>query len=279
MALIQITGSLWRRALYRPLLNGPPLSGKTTSTKTFPRRSLSKSYQRNITGDTFLVVVPGEHGHTSVLPEDDYHIFAWEIDPTSATNEYKKWWVEFESTLREIVTGKHGPVETLVIDGLHLLYDLVMRVNGWTPAMVDDKESGRQYTKYHADFLNFVSKWLQSPVPMVAATCFDGLEPMESDNPRSLKQIYPSLPGMMAKRIMGVFPVIIHTEGQQGDVKSFKWALRPLGKTQAAGMHLPQTLAEKFPRECPQDWLVLDQVFAQAIMGMPEAPPAASIKS
>ena len=223
MPLKQITRDTWRRSFSRILWNGPPLTGKTTGTLTLPR-------------PCHLLVAPGELGYSSVEPTDDYHIYAWDFDPALPAIPYAAIWAEIRETVTEILTGKRGEVASLVIDGLHKLYDLVMRVDGWTPSLVDDKESGKQYTKYHATFGTFLARVLGSGIPLVGATAYDGLEAIDPENRKAGTQIYPMLPGKMAKEIMGMFPVVFHTavEGQR-----YYWTLRAQGKMQAAGMHIP----------------------------------------
>jgi len=231
MALLQLDREAWRRAFSRVLWNGPPLSGKTTGTLTLPR-------------PCHLVVAPGEHGYSSVEPTDDYHIYAWDYDPQDVKSTTpKEVWKELQDTVTEILTGKHGEVRSLVLDGLHKLYDLVMRVEGWNSAMVDDKEAGRQYTKYHDKFGTFLSRVLGSAIPLVGATCYDGLEPIEPGS--KTMQIFPLLPGRMAKDVMGMFPVVFHTEKLQGG--KFVWTLKPQGRMQAAGMHIPTRYAAVIP--------------------------------
>ncbi len=237
-----LSADTWLKSLSRCLWNGPPLSGKTTGTLTLPRRSLSGVLGREVKGDLHLVVVPGELGYSSVLPADDYHIHAWEFDSNATTLVFKELWAELNAVVLEILTGKKGEVSTLVFDGLHKLYDLIMRVEGWSPAMVDDKESGKQYVKYHALFNNFMSRALGSSIPFVGATCYDGLEPIEPNS--KVTQVMPMLPGQMAKLVLGMFPVTFHTSQEAG---RYYWALRPTGKMQAAGLHVPAQIARRFP--------------------------------
>lgn len=235
MPLLPIDREAWRRAFSRVLWNGAPLTGKTTGTLTLPR-------------PCHLVVAPGELGYSSVEPAEDYKIYAWKYDPTDPTaDKPRDVWAAMQQQVTDILAGKEGPVASLVVDGLHKLYDLVMRVEGWTAAMVDDKEAGRQYTKYHDKFGTFLARVLGSGVPLVGATCYDGLEPVEPGVKGSPMQIFPLLPGRMAKDIMGMFPVVFHTEKQPPN--KYLWALKPQGKMQAAGMHIPTRYAATLPNE------------------------------
>jgi hypothetical protein len=213
------------------LWNGPPLSGKTTGTLTLPR-------------PCHLVVAPGESGYSSVEPADDFHIYAWRWDAQSPNVPYAQIWRELNDTVTEILSGKRGEVQSLVIDGLHKLYDLVMRSEGWNSSMVDDKEAGRQYTKYHDRFGTFLARVIGSGVPLVGATCYDGLEPIEPGS-KSM-QLFPLLPGRMAKDVMGMFPVVFHTE-MEGP--RYYWKLKPVGRMQAAGLHVPARFLKLIPEK------------------------------
>lgn len=233
MPLKQLDKTAWRRAFSRVLWNGPPLSGKTTGTLTLPR-------------PCHLIVAPGEHGYSSVEPEEDYKVYAWDYDPMNpATTSHKEVWKELQDTVTGVLKGEKGKVESLVLDGLHKLYDLVMRVEGWHSGMVDDKEAGRQYTKYHDKFGTFLSRLLGSGVPLVGATCYDGLEPVEPGSKQV--QIFPLLPGRMAKDVMGMFPVVFHTEKLPPN--RYVWTLKPSGKMQAAGMHVPAKYLARIPEQ------------------------------
>jgi hypothetical protein len=229
VALIKIDSQTWRRAFSRILWNGPPLTGKTTGTMTLPR-------------PCHLVVIPGELGYSSVMPESDYHIHAWEYDPTDPKSSASASWRELQEVITAILSGKHGEVKSLVIDGLHKLYDLGMRAEGWTAASVDDEKSGRQYTKYHDKFSTFLSRVLGSGVPLVGATCYDGLEAVEPGS--KITQVFPLLPGRMAKDVMGMFPVVFHTELEAG---RYYWTLKAQGKMQAAGLHVPTKFIGMMP--------------------------------
>ncbi len=233
----------WLRAFSRCLWNGPPLSGKTTGTLTLPRRSLSPLFGHEIRGDAHLVVVPGELGYSSVMPLDDYHVHAWEFDNNATTPAFRELWTEFNAEVLAILTGKQGEVASLTFDGLHKMYELIMRVEGWSPAMVDDKESGKQYVKYHALFTNFMSRALASSVPFIGATCYDGNEPIEPNSKQM--QVFPMLPGQMAKLVLGMFPVTFHTTREQ--TGKYIWTVRPVGKMQACGLHVPVAIAKRFP--------------------------------
>ena len=249
MGSIQIDATYWRRALYRPLWNGGPGSGKTTGLLTLPRRKWAQRYGRPIAGACHVVVVPGETGFSSVLPEEDFHVHAWEWDAAAPKQEAAvEVYKEVQACIREVIAEKHGLVESLVLDGGHKLYDLIMLVHGWQPSMVDDKESGKQYIKYHAAFRSFMGLLLGSQVPLVGMTVWEGMELSDPENPKSMKLVYPQFPGMMAKECLGMFPLVFHCSKEPaGQASKFLWTVRPTTRMQAAGLHVPVQVARRFP--------------------------------
>lgn len=279
MPRMQVSAASWRRSVYRPLWNGGPGSGKTTGLRTLPRRKWAKRYGRPIEGACHVVVVPGETGFSSVLPEEDFLVHAWEWDASQLKQEAAvEVFKEVQAVSREVIGGKHGPVESLVLDGGHKLYDLIMLAHGWQPSMVDDKESGKQYIKYHSAFRNFMGLLLGSQVPLVGMTVWEGTELSDPENPRSMKLVYPQFPGMMAKEVMGMFPLVFHcTKEAQGQASRYQWTVKPSTRMQAAGLHVPVQIARRFPDVIPVEfgvdgepvegtgWGVVERVVAEAL--------------
>lgn len=234
----------WRSTFRRVLLNGPPLSGKTTSMKTFP-------------APRHILVAPGELGHSSLQEDADTKLYYWECDPNGTNVQYLRMWTYLQQLTMDIINGKHGEITTLGIDGLHKLYNVVMMAKGWTPDS-DPKE----YVKYHAEFEKFVNMTLTSPVSFVVATCYDGNEALEAGS--KVTQIFPALPGKQAKQIMGSFPVVFHAERVgDGEKEKFIWRVRSTGKIQGAGLHVPESIRNRFPDELPQDWSKVEAIVNQ----------------
>jgi len=243
-SLEEIDLDSWKSTFRRVLVNGPPLSGKTTSFLTFP----SKRH---------ILVAPGELGHSSVREDENTKLYYWEFDPNSTNVQYMRLWVYVQRITQEILTGKHGEVTTFGLDGLHKLYTVVMLAKGWTPDS-DPKE----YVKYHAEFGKYMQMVLGSPTPYVVASSYDGNEALEAGS--KITQIFPDLPGKMAKQVMGMFPVVLHSERNgDGATEKFMWRLRSTGKIQAAGMHLPAEIRNRFPAEIEQDWSRVEAIVNQ----------------
>ncbi len=270
MAFVQ--GVPWRRTFSKVLLNGPPLSFKTTSLETFPR-------------PLHAIIVPGEQGGSTLRhdPERGVYVYAWEEeqaeDGTMKIMAPATVHRELGEVTRAILTGKHGPVGTVAIDGIHKLYDLYKGAFGWAPDLEDrGKTSGRM----HQEFKNYISLVLGSGVPQKVMTCFDGVEQEEGKGP---KLVYPGLYGYMAKEVMGYFPVVIHTERSGvGPQMKGVWRLQAIGNTQGAGLHVPPYLLARFPAEIDVTldrgtgevkggWQTVEKVLA-AIEGEPARPAA-----
>lgn len=225
----------WKSTFRRVLVNGPPLSGKTTSFKTFPAKR-------------HILVAPGEMGHSSLREDDDTKLYYFEFDPNSTNIQYKRIWVYVQKLTQEILAGKRGEVTTFGLDGLHKLYEVVMKACGWTTDS-DPKE----YVKYHDEFGKYTKMVLGSPTPYVVMSCYDGNEAMEAGS--KIMQVYADLPGKMAKQVLGMFPVVFHAERSgEGEKEKFTWRVRSSGKIQGCGLHVPPEIRNRFPAELPQDW-------------------------
>lgn len=245
MELEEIDLDAWKSTFRRVLVNGPPLSGKTTSFLTFPPKR-------------HILVAPGELGHSSVQENDDTKLYYWEFDPNATNVQYARTWAHLQKLTVEILSGKHGPITTFAVDGLHKLYYLIMKAGGFT-ADVDPKA----YVKYHETFSNYMNLVLSSPVDYVVASSYDGNEAVEAGS--KVMQIFPDLPGKMAKQVMGMFPVVLHAERSNvGDNEKFMWRLRSTGKVQGAGMHLPTPIKACFPAEIAQDWRQIEAIIQTA---------------
>lgn len=235
----------WRTTFRRLLLNGPPLTGKTTSLLTFPAKR-------------HLVIAPGEMGHSSVREDENTKVYYWEFDPAASNVQYGRVWAQLQKLVLAILSGNFGEVNTFGMDGLHKVYYLIMKANGFT-SNTDPKE----YVKYHEAFTNFLGPILGSSIPYVVATSYDGQEAVEVGS--KVTAIFPDLPGKMAKQVMGMFPVVFHTERRgDGAQEKYIWQLRSTGKVQGVGMHLPQEIKKLFPAELDQDWRKVEEILAKA---------------
>jgi hypothetical protein len=233
--LVETDLDSWKSTFRRLLINGPPISGKSTSLLTFPPKR-------------HILVAPGELGHSSLREDDDTKVYYWRFDPSATTIQYMKLWISVQKLTNDILSGACGEVNTFAWDGLHKLYYLIMKAFGWTSST-----DPRQYVKYHEAFENYIRPVLGSNVPYVVATTYDGQEAVEAGS--NITKVYPDLPGKMAKQVMGMFPVVFHSERRgEGDKETFIWQLRTTGKVQGCGLHLPVELSKQFPAEVEQDW-------------------------
>lgn len=247
MLITQPNKEVWLKSYRRVLLNGAPLRGKTTSLKTFPK-------------PIHIIVAPGEMGYSSLFPDPPHlNLYYWEFDTASPIIAWAKVWVEFKILCTDILNGKYGSVETLAIDGLHKLYYVIQKAHGYT----QDSEA-REYSRYHEVFTNQMSVILGSSIPYVVATVYDGPEATEPGS--KVTQVFPQLPGRMAKDIMGLFPCVFHAElrvDEKGSI--YSWRLQPSVKMQAAGFHLPKEITSTFPAELPQDWAIVEKLITGCI--------------
>ena len=236
-----VAGLPWRNTFSKVLLNGPPLSFKTTSLLTFPR-------------PLHVIGIPGEQGLSTIRhdPAGGVYVYGWEetvlADGTSTSTSPTVIWQELQAITREVLTGKRGPVHTVACDGIHKLYDLLRGVRGWSPELED---RGKTSGAMHHDFRTYLSLVLGSTVPQKVMTCFDGVEQDEVEKgQKAPKLIYPGLYGYMAKDVMGYFPVTIHAKRVGvGPQQHGVWELQAVGNTHGAGLHVPPALLRRFPAE------------------------------
>lgn len=230
----------WKKSFSRILLNGPPLSGKTTSFLTFPPKRR-------------IIVVPGELGFSSIMEDDNTELYYWEVDAELRQEEAER----YKTRLREVIKHVLAKDDNTFIglDGLHKLYQLILTSHGWPTN--EDKFGEKAYGKGHglarAEFVSIVQTILTSKTPYVAMTVYDGPELEEAGGKKTV--IYPDLPGQMAKGVMGMFPCVFHTRKvSDGTVEKYKWELSALGNIQGAGMHVPATIKAKFPQSIEAGW-------------------------
>jgi len=220
----------WKTTFRRVLLNGPPLSGKTSGLLTFPALR-------------HILVAPGEIGHSSIKEDDNTKLYYWEFDPGASGVQYARLWANLQKLTMQILGGQFGPVTTFGVDGLHKIYYTIMKALGYTSG-TDPKE----YVKYHEAFEGYLNPILSSKIPYVAMTVYDGQEAIEVGS--KVTAVFPDLPGKQAKAIMGKFPVVFHTERRgDGGKERFVWQLRASGKIQGCGVHVPPDVGKLFPAE------------------------------
>ena len=226
----------WVTTFSKVLLNGPPMSTKTKSLLTFPR-------------PLHALGVPGEEGMSTLMhdPEAGVHVYTWEDDKDVQGQVLKvaspqEKWQAMNRWIVDLAAGTYGPVATAAVDGAHKIYDLLKLVRNWS---VDLEDRGKTSSALHADFTNFVSKFLGAPFPQKVVCCFDGVEQEQGS---TVKEVFPGLYGKMSKEVLGYFPVVFHTRRKPNPVK-YVWELEPSGTMQGAGMHVPEHIRRLFPKE------------------------------
>lgn len=251
MPFEKIAGDTWNPT--RALISGPPNSRKTSSLVTWPF---------TIEAGLHVVFYPGEKGWDSLdttIP--GVHAYKWVIEDPSklvASNVVK----EVEQLTWDILTGKHGKCGAFAGDGLHKLYDWYYK-KALAETPVSDDAGARAYGQSHNEFSLYLHRLCHSTVPYVVCTVWDG---KEADKPelksKSPTHIFPDLPGKMAKRIMGEFPVVLASSvglsPGPGKPAPATWQIQPSGGTWGAGVKVPERIAKTLPTEVPQNWKRLE---------------------
>ena len=249
MAFKKVDPDGWKRLLTRILITGDPNSRKTTSLATFPR-------------PLHALIVPGEKGAAALPQEEGITGYAWEQEDSvklSPAGIVKA----VNVLVAEIVGGKHGPVQTLAIDGFHKMYTWMLADITGGLSLTGDEFEPRLYGRAHEEAMHFLTTINLSSVPYAVFTCWAG---KEADNPelgsKGGSHVFPDLPGKMAKRIMGEFGVVLYAEVGQapgpGKEPPATWQLQPEGKVWGAGVKCPPAIARTLPKRVPQDWTKLE---------------------
>lgn len=230
----------WKKDFRRVLINGGPHKGKTTSMLTFP-------------APRDIIIVPGELGHSSIVEDGDTQKYWWEINTPITRDKALHLIMQLKSTIAEIL--KKERVTTVGLDGLHVLYQLILTSYGYPDdaANFGEKAYGRGHSFARNDFMNIVRSISISKAEYFVASVYDGNESISADGKQTA--IFPDLPGQMAKGVMGLFPAVFHAETiGEGSDKQYIWRLQALGDIQGAGIHLPKSVRDSFPQKCPADW-------------------------
>ena len=239
----------WRRAVTRCLLSGPPNSGKTTSLRTWPGVVI-QSY-------------PGEKGVASIPYSDGVRAFVGSLPPPGEPVNYAGVIAETERLTTEILTGKHSEVTTFAGDGLHKLHELYLAEATAGASMEGREFDPRLYGSAHKRFFRYLDMVLRSPVPYIVFTVWDGHEKDDPDERGATpsRHIYPELPGLAAKRMMGEFSLVLYSTRQgTGPATKFIWQTQPFGKVWGAGAKLPIEVARRLPVTVEQDWRVVERI-------------------
>lgn len=252
---------------------GPPNTGKTTSLRT-------------ATKPMGIISVPGEKGHSSIPYGEGVTALIWEDDgtPTKDRNTlyYMKVWREIETATLDMMNGKYGALQTLVIDGIHKLYAIGLaiatdgesaRLQSAFETTVNDKGKEvlkgefdpRCYGKSHNLMWEYVNMVASSKVPTrVFMSWADMDKDDKNDTSKNAAQhMMPDLPGKAARRVLGEVGVTLYAKI---DAKGqYVWQTKPAGDVAGAGIKGQIGVVDKVPLYIPQDFQVLAGYFKEAV--------------
>ena len=267
MAFKRLTNKLL--AGRRVLISGAPCTLKTTAILTWPK-------------PIHIVSYPGEKGYETIpVGVEGVHPYVWEIDDITTVSPAAVV-REVETLTTEILSGKYGEVKTFAGDGLHKLYgwffqatfnDLVAQAgqrSNWDGD--EEKLRGPAYGQTHAgpdggSFGKYITKTLQTSTPYIVMTLWEGAT---KDNPddtsrKATSHIFPDLPGLAAKRIVGEFGAVVYSTVSLPDPHgriNGSWQLRPEGKVWGVGVKVPPEIGRTLPVRVPQDFTVLEELLS-----------------
>lgn len=269
MGFRRLTADTKLPAARRVLISGAPNTLKTTAMLTWPK-------------PLHIVSYPGEKGFETIPTNvDGIFPYVWEIDDITKVSPHAVV-REVETLTMEILSGKHGEVTTFVGDGLHKLYgwfweaafqDLIAAASqrkDWDGN--DENLRGPAYGVTHGGatggtFGAYITKTLHTPTPYIVMSLWEGASKDDPDDPRkrASKHIFPDLPGMAAKRIVGEFGATLYSTvtlpDPQGRVQG-QWQLRPEGNVWGAGVKVAPEIAKNLPARMPQDFLALEELLS-----------------
>jgi hypothetical protein len=251
---------------------GPPNSGKTTSLRTCEK-------------PLGVISVPGEKGHSSAPYGEGVTHLRWEDDgvETSKRNTlyYMKIWREVEGATLDMINGKYGQLQTIVIDGIHKLYDIALAIatdcesavlQSAFEYTVDTKGKEvlkgefdpRCYGKSHKIIFQYVNMVASSKVP---TRIFTSWSKMKKDDKKdtsrnAAEHLMPALPGEAGQMVLGEVGVTLHAKvNAKGE---YVWQTKPGGDVAGAGIKGQIGVVDKIPMYVPQDFQVLAATIAAA---------------
>lgn len=240
----------WKKKRSRVLLAGEPGARKTTSLLTWPR-------------PLHVLIMPGEKGGASIIPDpaNGVYVYAFEEEHPDKKTPSAMVVMEVKKWTGEILAGKHGPVMSFAVDGLHKLSDYMMDAATAGKFLNGEEFEPTLWGLGRRDILNYVSLVQHSPVENIVFTCWAGPERDRPDKSCKTSHIWPDLPGQLAKKALGEFTAVLyasirpHPKDPQQMIGV--WQLQPDDIVWGCGVKCPVEVARTLPRYIPQDFSIL----------------------
>ncbi len=245
-------------------LEGPPNTGKTTSLATLPK-------------PIGIISCPGEKGHMSIPYGEGVTAYVWEDDGVASKDRntlyYMKMWREVEAKLVELITRKEDPIQSLVLEGVHKMYQvgLAIATDGESEKVqtafkevatssgtrLEGEFDPRCYGKSHRLIWELVNMVASCKVPWRIFTSWSEMEKDDPDDTSKSapKHVLPDLPGKAARRVLGEVSITLHSAISPKN--EYVWQTKPGGKVYGAGIKGNAALVAKVPMFIPQDFKVL----------------------
>lgn len=247
MALREVKAGDPKLGVTRLQIMGPPASFKTTVAATF---------DRPIT----ILGLPGEK-HTDVItPTHDLRVLIF--DPPNygdAKNNWLALWTTVRLETQQVIDGKYGAVNTLVLDGAHkAFYVCYMAAKQKFATDSGDWNGLKGWTWIRDEFLAWFSQAFYSGIPWVVWIVWSAREQDESDPniASKRKQIWPDYMGQFQQTCMGETNIIYqYVEGGKA-----YWQIRPDEKVRGVGLRVPVEQAVKLPIRIPAEWAKLKAI-------------------
>lgn len=264
MPLKKLDPNEWKVGIRRTLVVGGPNTRKTSSLVTWPK-------------PIHVIGFPGEKGMVSLPLTEGVHAYVYEHEAGQPAESPAKVLKDIRQTTIDILSGKYGECKTFAGDGIHKLYEVFLDDVSDGASSKGEEFEAKLYSQSHAGFLDYLKLVLQSTVPYAVFTVWDGTEILD---PLGLntknKALYPDLPGKLAKRIMGEFPVVLYADvgisTAPGVPAPASWRLVPNALVRGCGAKIPAAIAKQLPPVVPQDWARLEPILLGDVVVRPSQP-------
>jgi len=244
------------------LIAGPPNTRKTSSLVTWTKATKP--------GRVHIVSCPREAGYESIPTNNPLvvpHILTvpYKLGEGSDKIQWKGITEAVEAKCVEIVTGKHGDVSTIAIDGLQRYGEAVL---GWMSGgaiFTDEAFNGMvAYSRAKTYIAEFMLKLMSAPVNYVAFTCWVDYEKDKKTDedspkmggPKAPRHIWPSLFGTMAKDVVGM----VSTVATVVENNQYLWQTKAAGDILGCGLKGPAEIVAKIPLKVAQDYPTLERI-------------------